>query len=174
MSFLRLIFFPAVVSLYLLVPSPILPHPRFSAYIFSGKLVCLSEDLSSFYSSCSWCFSRFAGALPNFGFSQLTCFLKYVLLTVYLLSRCCFSRFAGALNHCCRVRSLSQGHTLGWNAMVAMHFQACFLHVTFMSCQKQEAFGFLLLWPSERRRPTSLSYMFLVSIYKNSGGPGRQ
>ena len=43
--------------------------------------------------------------------------------------------------------------------MVAMHFQACFLHVTFMYCQKQAAFGFLLLWPSERRRPTSLSYM---------------
>ena len=45
--------------------------------------------------------------------------------------------------------------------MVAMHFQAGFLHVTFMSCQKQEAFGFLLLWPSERIRPTSLSYIFL-------------
>ena len=38
MSFLRLIFFLAVVSLDLLAPSPILPHPRFSAYNFLFKV----------------------------------------------------------------------------------------------------------------------------------------
>ena len=38
MSFLRFIFFLAVVSLDLLAPSPILPHPRFSAYMFFFKV----------------------------------------------------------------------------------------------------------------------------------------
>ena len=65
MSFLRLIFFLAVVSLDLLAPSPILPHPRFSAYIFLFKV---GMSLLKFIVCC---FSRFAGALHIFCLSQV-------------------------------------------------------------------------------------------------------
>ena len=40
---------------------------------------------------------------------------------------------------------------------------ACYIYVL----SKKEEFGCLLLWPSERRRPTSLSYIFLA---KKTGG----
>ena len=68
MSFLRLIFFLAVVSLDLLAPSPVLPHPRFSAYIFLFKV---GMSLLKFYRLSSCCFSRFAGALHILCLSQV-------------------------------------------------------------------------------------------------------
>ena len=97
MSLLTFIVVLIVVSLDLLVPSTFFTYPRFSIYIFSVKLECPSEDLLS---SCSCCFSRFAGALPNFGFPQvpnLYFMFRYVLLEAYLLSTDCFFRFAGIL-----------------------------------------------------------------------------
>ena len=129
----------------MLVPSPILPHPRFSAYIFSGKLVCLSEDLSSFYSSCSWCFSRFAGALPNFGFSQVPSlhvllsmsFLRFIFfLDVVSLDLPAPSIIAVERAACHRVTRLAE--MLWWPCIFKPAF--CMLHLCLVKSKKHLGF----------------------------------